>query len=266
MAACVKVVSNYGIPVFEIVAARAVVSLIISYIDVKRKKIPVWGNNKPLLIGRGLAGSLALICVYYAVATLPLADATILQYLHPVFTSILAIYFLKENIQKSTIYCIVLCIVGLIIMAKPSLFFGKTVELPWISVVVALVGAFGTAIAYVIVKRLSQSEDYSVIIFYFPLITLPVSVLFLGNDFLMPDMETFVLLILVGVFTQIGLIGITKAMQTEAASKATAYTYMQVIFSIILGWAFFNEIPSFSTLIGGGFIVVGAMINVLWKQ
>ncbi|MGF1887031.1 EamA/RhaT family transporter, partial [Photobacterium profundum] len=87
MSSCVKLVSTYGIPVFEIVAARAVVSLIISYADIKRKRISVWGNNKKLLIARGVAGSLALICVYFAVATLPLAEATILQYLHPVFTA-----------------------------------------------------------------------------------------------------------------------------------------------------------------------------------
>ncbi|MFA0372566.1 EamA/RhaT family transporter, partial [Vibrio sp. 10N.222.54.F6] len=84
--ACVKYISNYGIPVFEIVAARALVSLIISYVDVKRKRISIWGNNKPLLFVRGTVGTAALMCVYYAVTTLPLAEATILQYVHPVFT------------------------------------------------------------------------------------------------------------------------------------------------------------------------------------
>ena len=63
MSACVKYISNYGIPVFEIVAARALVSLIISYIDVKRKGISIWGNNKPLLFVRGAVGTAALMCV-----------------------------------------------------------------------------------------------------------------------------------------------------------------------------------------------------------
>ena len=64
MSACVKYVSNYGIPVFEIVAARALVSLIISYVDVKRKGISIWGNNKPLLLARGAVGTAALINVF----------------------------------------------------------------------------------------------------------------------------------------------------------------------------------------------------------
>lgn len=266
MAACVKSVSTYGIPVFEIVAARAIVSLIISYMDVKRKKISLWGNNKPLLIARGAVGSLALICVYYAVTTLPLAEATILQYLHPVFTAILALFILKESIQRSTILCILFCISGLIIMVQPGFIFGGTSELPWFSVVAGTLGAFGSAIAYVIVRRLSNTEDSSVIIFYFPLIALPVSIFLLGDNFVMPNFTALVLLVMIGIFTQVGQVGITKAMQTEAASKATAYSYVQVIFSIFLGWAVFSEMPSLWTWIGGGLIMGGALINVLWKR
>lgn len=262
MASCVKLVSTYGIPVFEIVAARAIVSLIISYVDVRRKRISVWGHNKKLLIARGTVGSLALICVYFAVVTLPLAEATILQYLHPVFTAVLALIFLKERIQRSTIICILCCIIGLLLIVSPGLTFSATSELPLLSIVVALFGAFGSAVAYVIVKRLSCSEDSSVIIFYFPLIALPLSVFLLGNDFVVPDAEALVLLIFIGIFTQIGQVGLTKAMQTEVASKATAYSYVQVVFSIIFGWLLFSEVPSLWTWAGGSLIIAGALINV----
>ena len=96
MSACVKYVSTYGLPVFEIVAARALVSLIISYGDVKRKRISVWGNNKKLLFARGAVGTMALMCVYYSITTLPLAEATFLQYTHPVFTALLAFIFFER--------------------------------------------------------------------------------------------------------------------------------------------------------------------------
>ena len=94
MAACVKKVSLNGIPVMEIVAARALVSVCLSYIDVKRKAISIWGNDKPWLIARGVVGAVTLMAVYYAVSTLPLAEATVIQYLHPVFTGIMAFLFL----------------------------------------------------------------------------------------------------------------------------------------------------------------------------
>ena len=95
MAACVKLVASQGIPLLEIVAARALVSLVISYIDVRRKGLSPWGTNRALLIARGAIGTLALICVYYAVTTLPLAEATLLQYMHPVFTALLGLLLLR---------------------------------------------------------------------------------------------------------------------------------------------------------------------------
>jgi len=265
MAACVKEVSTLGIPVLEIIAARALVSLVLSYLDVKRKGISLWGNQKPLLIARGLVGAFALICVYYAVTTLPLAEATLIQYLHPALTAIIALLFLKEHVHISTIICIVLSIIGLIVMVKPDFAFTYGAELPMFSVYIAILGALGSAVAYVLVRKLSKTEDSSVIIFYFPLVALPIAILFPGGNFVMPDIPALVLLLLVGIFTQVGQIGLTKAMQTEVAGKATAYSYVQVVFAVILGWVFFAEVPSMWTWLGGSMIMIGALVNTLAK-
>ncbi len=270
MSACVKAASFRGIPVLEILAARALISASLSLIDIKRKGISPWGSNKKLLIARGAVGTAALIGVFYAVTILPLAEATLLQYLYPVFTSILAFFFLKEKIQISTIICIFLSLMGLLVMVQPSFLAGAIVQnseqLPYLGIVAALVGAFGSGTAYVMVRRLSTKEDPSVIIFYFPFIALPVSCLLLGNDFVMPvTATTWLLLILVGVFTQIAQFGLTMAIKYEKAAKATAYSYVQVIFSAIIGWYFFQEVPSVTTVFGALFIIGGALIN-LWYQ
>jgi len=262
MSATVKHVSLHGIPVFEIVAARALVSLVISYLDVKRKGISVWGNNKPLLFARGAVGTMALMCVYYSVTTLPLAEATIFQFIHPVFTALLAVFFLKERIQFSTFICIALCLLGVYVMVRPETGPDAEHALPMFSVMIAILGAFGSSIAYVIVRKLSQTEDSSVIIFYFPLVALPASILLIGDQFVMPDLYLTMMLVLVGVFTQIGQLGLTKAMQTQEAGKASAYSYVQIIFSVVLGIAFFGELPSAWTYLGGALIVTGALINV----
>jgi drug/metabolite transporter (DMT)-like permease len=266
MAACVKEVSGLGIPVLEIVAARAVVSGIISYADIKRKKISLWGHNKTLLVARGTVGSFALMFVYYAVTTLPLAEATVLQYLHPVFTAVLAVFFLKETIQRSTITCIAISLLGLFIIIQPNLQLDSVVHYPWISIGSAVMGALGSAIAYVIIKKLTKTDDSSVIIFYFPLIAFPISMIMLGRDFVMPSLAATGLLILVGIFTQVGQVGLTKALHSADANKATAYAYVQVLFSVFIGWAYFSEVPMATTIMGGGLIMVGALINVLWKR
>lgn len=266
MSATVKHVSLHGIPVFEIVAARALVSLVISYLDVKRKGISVWGNNKPLLFARGAVGTMALMCVYYSVTTLPLAEATIFQYIHPVFTALLAVFFLKERIQSSTFICIALCLLGVYVMVRPEAGPDAKHALPMFSVMIAILGAFGSSIAYVIVRKLSQTEDSSVIIFYFPLVALPASILLIGDQFVMPDLYLTMMLVLVGVFTQIGQLGLTKAMQTQEAGKASAYSYVQIIFSVVLGIVFFGELPSAWTYLGGALIVTGALINVFGQH
>jgi drug/metabolite transporter (DMT)-like permease len=262
MAACVKLVSSQGIPLLEIVAARSLVSLAISYVDVRRKGLSLWGTQRALLVARGVIGALALICVYYALTTLPLAEATLLQYMHPVFTALLGLLLLKEGIRLSTVICILLSIAGLIIMVEPGTLADASPALPWFNVSIALAGAFGSAIAYVLVRRLSPHEDASVIIFYFPVIALPLSVALLGNDFVMPSGESLVLLLLVGIFTQVGQLGLTHAMRWETAGNAAAYSYVQVIFAVALGWAVFGEVPSLWTWVGGVLIVSGALVNL----
>ncbi len=266
MAACVKEVSGLGIPVLEIVAARAIVSGIISYADIKRKKISLWGHNKTLLIARGTVGTFALMFVYYAVTTLPLAEATVLQYLHPVFTAVLALFFLKETIQRSTITCIIVSLLGLFVIIQPNLQLDTVVHYPWISIVSGVMGALGSAVAYVIIKKLTKTDDSSVIIFYFPLVAFPISMLMLGSDFVVPSLAATGLLILVGIFTQVGQVGLTKALNSADANKATAYAYVQVLFSVFIGWAYFSEVPMTTTIIGGGLIMLGALINVMWKR
>lgn len=262
MSSFVKLVSTHDIPVFEIVAARSLVSVIISFVDVKRKGISIWGHNRKLLLARGAVGSLALMCVYYSLTTLPLAEATILQYTHPIFTALLAFLFLGESIRKTTVICILFCIVGLMFIVGPEVLFEGTTSLPMLSVVIALTGAAGSAIAYVIVRRLSTTEDSSVIIFYFPMIALPLSLVLLGDDFVMPTLYEFILLISIGIFTQTGQVGLTKAMRSLKAGVASAYSYIQVVFSVALGWLMFSEIPMLTTWIGGALIISGALINV----
>jgi drug/metabolite transporter (DMT)-like permease len=262
MGVFVRIAYGQGIPILEIVAARAVVSAFISYVDIKRKKISPWGQRKGLLIARGGAGAVALMFVYAALTALPFAEATVLQYLHPIFTALLAVIFLREYLQKNTLICIVLSVVGLLIMVRPSFIFsGLAGDYPIWAVAAAIAGAFGSAVAYVLVRKLSATEDSSVIIFYFPIIALPLSLVMLGDNIVMPQGWAWLSLLLVGIATQVGQVGLTKAMKSASASKATSFSYLQIIFAMVLGIIFFDEIPSMWTAIGAVLIVLGVVIN-----
>lgn len=267
MGACVKLAHLDGIPILEIIAARAVVSVFLSYADIKRKNIPMWGQRRGLLLSRGFAGTFALMCVYYALVNMPFAEATMLQYLNPMFTAVLAIIFLGERVQKSTLACIMLSFIGLFIIVRPDFLFGDISSgYSLFAIFAGILGAFGSGVAYVLVRKLSVSEDPSVIIIYFPLVALPLSIILLGNDFVMPQGVTWIWLLLVGVFTQVGQLGLTKAMQTETASQATSFAYLQVVFAAVLGWLVFSELPSIWTFVGGGLIIFGAFVNIAYRD
>jgi drug/metabolite transporter (DMT)-like permease len=264
MGALVKATYMQGIPVLEIVAARALVSALLSYGDVRRKGISLWGHRKGLLFARGAAGAMALFCVYSALVMIPFAEATVIQYLHPMFTALLAVIFLNERLRQSTMVCMLMSFAGLLIIVRPDFLFGDlSANYSYWAITLAVAGALGSAIAYVLVKKLNETEDTSVIIFYFPIIALPLSLILLGDDWVMPQGWTWLMLLMVGITTQVGQIGLTKAMQTASASQATSFSYLQVVFAIGLGVMFFDEIPTVWTLLGALCILASAWANVL---
>lgn len=266
MGVCVKFAGASGIPVMEIIAARAVVSLVISYVDVKRKGLPLFGTHRLLLFARGLVGFVSLACVFYALVHLPFAEASVLQYLHPVFTALLALIFLGERPMPATLLCIVLSFAGLMVMVQPDFLFGGDIaSYDALAVTIAVAGAFGTGLAYTLVRKLSRLEDPSVIVMYFPMVCLPAAILFYGHEFVMPSGWTWLALLFVGIFTQIGQVTLTKGMQLETASRATSFSYSQVVFAAILGVMIFGEVPGVWTVVGAAMIMLGALANILWK-
>jgi len=267
MSLFVKLAGEKGIPVLEIVAARSVVSLVISVVSIQRLGIAFLGQRKLLLFSRGLVGFIALNCLFYALTHLPLAEATVIQYLHPMFTAVLALIFLKEHFSMATLACLTISFIGLLFVVRPELAFSTLSQpLDEVAVLAALAGALGSAVAYVLVRSLGKTEHPLVIVLYFPLVSLPFSVLMLWNDFIMPQGLTWFYLLAVGVSTQIGQVALTRAMQTETASRATSFAYLQVVFAIILGLVFYQEVPNSGTVIGAGFIVMAAYLNVLWHR
>lgn len=265
MGACVKVAGEHGIPVLEIIAARALVSLVLSFIDIKRKGLSVLGNNKVLLLARGVVGTLTLICVYYALLNMPFAEATVIQYLNPLFVALLAAVFLHEPLQKVTLIAIGLSLLGLVFVVQPEIIFGQgTQALPIGASLIALLGAIGSGFAYVLVRKLSESDDPSVIILYFPLVALPLSLVLLGDKFVMPVGISWLVLLMVGIFTQLGQWGLTKAIKLAPAGKAMSFSYMQVVFAFLLGVFYFSEVPNLLALSGIVVIMFATMLSI-WR-
>ncbi len=270
MAVCVKRVSA-RIPVAEVMLARAGVSVLLSWWMVRQAGVNPWGNRRGLLVLRGVIGSVALFCVYAALARLPLAVATLIQYLYPTFTALLAWLLLGERIGARLVPAIALGWLGVLVMIRPPALpeavsagadLAGAAGIPGVGVLLGLAGALLTALAYVSVRSLGSSEHPLVIVLYFPLVAIPLSLPLVLLDPVLPSPEELGWLLGVGLFTQLGQIGLTHALTRLPAARATAISYSQVLFAGIWGWWLFGETIGPWTLLGG-LLILGSTVLCL---
>jgi drug/metabolite transporter (DMT)-like permease len=248
------------LPSQEIVLARGLVSLALSYALLRRAGISVWGSHRKLLMLRGVFGFIGLSCFYYAVTEMPLADATVIQYTSPIWTALLAALVLAEPIGLLVIACALASLLGVALVVRPSALFGELGIDPMVAAV-ALAGAVVSAGAYVVVRALRDKEDPLVVVFYFPLIAVPASVPVVATNFVMPRGIDWLLLLGIGVTTQIAQVALTRGLALEPAGKAMSITYLQIPFAALWGVVFFAHIPDVWTA-AGAVVVVAASLFV----
>ncbi len=247
------------LPSQEIVFARALVSLVLSWSLLRRAGVSPWGRNRGLLWLRGALGFAGLSCVYAAITHLPLAEATVLQYLHPSITAILAGLFLGEALTRRLYVATGMSLLGVLLVSHPETLFGRSeasLDPRWVAVAVA--GAAFSAAAYVLVRRLAREENPLVIVFYFPLVTVPLAAPTMGPVFVWPTGLEWPLLLGVGIATQIGQVSLTRGLAHLHAGHGTALSYLQVLFAAVWGFLVFDERPDHWTWIGGGLVLASA--------
>jgi len=261
MGVCVKQVGG-RIPAAEVVFARAIVSVALSWWLLHRAGIPAWGKRRWLLIWRGAIGTAALLCVYAALAALPLAAATVLQYLYPPFTALLAWLMLGEPIGKRVLAAMALGWLGVLLVAQPAGLLQGGATLALVPVLIAVAGALFTALAYVSVRSLGTSEHPLVIVFYFPLVALPLSLPLVALNPVLPTPAELLWLIGVGVFTQLGQVYLTRSLTALPAARATAISYVQVLFAGGWGWLLFGESIDSWTIAGAGLVLAATLVSL----
>ena len=261
MGVCVKLLHG-RIPVAEVVLARGVVSLALSWWLLRRAGVSPWGKRRWLLIWRGAIGTAALLCVYQALAVLPLGSATVLQYSYPTLTALLAWLSLGEPIGKRVLLAVLLGWLGVALLVNPGATGAAGVpSLPVGAVLVALLGALCTALAYVSVRSLRHSEHPLVIVFYFPLVAQVLCLPAVALDPVLPTAWELLWLLGVGVFTQLGQLTLTQGLIALPAAQATAISYVQVGFAVLWGWLLFAEPLSSSTLAGAVLVLLATLVS-----
>jgi len=262
MALLVKLAGARGLPTMQIVLARAVVTLALSVAGLVHARQRPWGTNNRLLILRGVFGSGGFICFYAAVHHLPLAEAAVIHHISPILTALVAAVWLGERVEGRVIVGMGVALTGVVLIAQPAALFGASgvsADLPWRYVLVGMLGALFASFAYVSVRKLGASEPPILVVFYFPAVSVPISLPFAVADWVQPDLTGWLLLLGVGASTQVAQLALTKGLAREAAGRATAVGYLQIAFAVVFGVALFGHVPGPWTWAGMG-LVVGSVI------
>ena len=244
----------------EIVFFRSIVSLVMSYVMLRQFKISIWGNNKKWLIIRGIAGSIGLLLFFTIIKAIPLGSAIAIQYLSPIFTSLLGIFIVKERVYSIQWVFFSLAFMGVLVIQG----FDERVSLFYAMIGVG--GAIFAGIAYNSIRKLKSSDHPLVIIFYFPLVTLPVASIYLINHWLTPTLFELVMLIGIGVVTQFAQYFLTRAYQSDEVSKISSIQYIGIIFALFFGFVLFDETYSAYSGLGIVLILIGVILNVSFKN
>jgi drug/metabolite transporter (DMT)-like permease len=201
------------LPATELVLFRSIISLFLSLVIIKRKGISPWGNNKLFLILRGVFGVTALTMFFYTLQHLPIGSAITIQYLSPIFTVIFASFFLKEKMKPIQWVFFLLAFSG-IAMIK-----GFDPNITPKLLLMGIASAIFSGLAYNCIRKLKDTDDPVVVVLYFPLIATPVMLIFSLFEFTLPTGWDWLLLVLMGILTQIAQIYMTKAYQNAQMDK-----------------------------------------------
>ncbi len=254
----IKAIPRIG-PV-EIVFFRSIVSFFISFITLKRLKVGIWGNNKKWLIIRGAAGSIGLLLFFSTIKQMPLGSAVAIQYLSPIFTSVLGIFIVKERVFSIQWIFFLISFIGVLLIQ------GFDPRVTQLQLIIGISSAAASGVAYNSIRKLKLSEHPLVIIFYFPLITIPLTGTYLiFFNWTTPNLTELLVLITIGVATQFAQFFMTKAYQLEDLSKVSSIQYIGIVFALLFGFLFFDETYNLKSFAGILIVLLGVVLNVTFK-
>ena len=248
-------------PAQMLVLARAAVALALSYAELRLRGISARGNNPGPLVLRGVLGFFGLTCYYWSVTHMPLSEATVIQHLSPLLTTLLAGLILHERVGAREFGALVVSLCGVALIARPEFLFGAgAVRHDPAVVAVALLAVVASSFAYTTVRSLKGKEDPLVVVFYFPLIATPLALPPALMVWRWPLWWEWLILLGIGVTTQLAQIAMTRGLHLERAGRAMSMNYLQIVFAFGWGIFLFNERPDLWALGGTALILSSAVV------
>ncbi|ORX91035.1 hypothetical protein K493DRAFT_229058 [Basidiobolus meristosporus CBS 931.73] len=267
MSLFVKLV-GFNFPPMEIVFIRSILQFGLAIISCWYMGVFPWGEPslRKGLVVRGFAGSVGLALFYYSLTKLPLSDATVLFFVSPIFTAILARLFLKESYSLFDQAASVVSFTGVIFVAQPEFLFGARKSNPSdidstsriIACVACVCGSVASSIAFVTIRQLGLGVHYMVHVVYFggisSIFSLIVSLIF--EPVKIPStLYDWVGLSVISVSAFVGQGLLNYGLQLAPSGPATLMRNFDIVFAFIFGITIFKEIPAMNSLLGTGLIL-----------
>lgn len=227
---------------------RNLVALILALIILLHQRVgfKVEKRNVPALLLRAVFGTLGILCNFYAIDHLYIADASMLNKLSPFFAVIFSALFLKEKLKLYQGLSVLTAFIGALFIIKPVGDFSDI--LPSL---LGMLGGLGAGAAYTAVRYLTQrGQNGSFIVFFFSAFSCAVTLPFLIFDFHPMSLQQLIFLIMAGISAAGGQFTITMAYSYAPAREISVFDYTQIIFSSLLGIVVFSQYPDIYSILG----------------
>lgn len=216
------------------------------------------GSFIPLFF-RSLAGTVGIVCNFYAIDHMPISDASMFNKLSPFFTVIFSIFIIKERANLWDWLLVGFAFVGVLFVSRPSFEYAEILP-----PAVGLLGGIGAGIAYAFVRKLrNQGERSAVIVFFFSAFSVLAVIPFVIADHAPMTFAQVAWLLLAGGAASCAQFSLTAAYKYAPAKELSVYDYSQVLFAAVWGMILFSEYPDVWSVIGYA-IILGAAILKWW--
>jgi len=219
------------------------------------------GNLSHLLL-RSAAGTVGILGNFYAVDHLAQSDASMLNKMSPFCVILFSYLILKEKLTRWQVLAVVTAFVGSLFVIKPTF---SNLEL--VPSLIGLAGGICAGFAYTQVRILGlRGVKSSVIVAFFSGFSCLTMLPFLVFDYHPMTTMQFVTLVCAGLAAAGGQFGITKAYTYAAGREVSVYDYTQIIFSTIIGFLVFGQLPDGWSFLGYALIIAAAIFVFLYNN
>lgn len=254
----VKQVSH--IPAMEIVFFRCVIATAFCLIGLRHAGVDWRGTNRSMLFLRGMFGTTALFLFFTTVQNIPLASAMTIQYLSPIFTTVIAIFVLIESVARLQWVFYAIAFGGVLLIER----FDPRIS-PFF-LVIGIVSAFCSGMAYNLVRSMKGKEHPLTVVLHFQLVGVVAGFISLFFNWKSPSGWDWLYLFLVGVFSQLGQIFLTNALQKERVAGVAIINYTGLIYALLAGSLIFSEPQSTESIAGMLIVVFGVLLSVVYSN